>query len=159
MPHHIESIVSEFATFYSSPIGAPLCPHLNHLYQSGYEMPALTDRLINLQYHPVLLFGPSGGGKTVLLQSLISSLKNLQGSSVNPSPGVELIPNEYEKATERIEDGRFFFSDEVPRFGRGDLPVKTQREYPFFCPRGLGLPKRFDQNYSIRLPGRNGRVV
>jgi hypothetical protein len=103
-------------------------------------MPTLTERLIALEYHPVLIFGASGSGKTVLLQSLISYLKNAPESGVNPALGAELIPGEYEKASERIEDGKYFFSDEVPRFGRGELPVKTQREYPFFIPVVLDCP-------------------
>jgi hypothetical protein len=103
-------------------------------------MVTLTERLIALKYHPVFIFGPSGSGKTVLLQSLISSLKNVVGSGVNPSQGAELIPGDYEKASERIEDGHFFFSDEVPKFGRGELPVKTQKDYPFFIPVILDCP-------------------
>jgi hypothetical protein len=103
-------------------------------------MATLTERLIDLEYHPVLVFGPSGSGKTVLLQSLISSLTNTPDSGVSPSLGVKLIPDDYEKAKERIEDGEYFFSDEVPKFDRGELPVKTQREYPFFIPVVFDCP-------------------
>jgi hypothetical protein len=103
-------------------------------------MATLAETLIALEYHPVLIFGASGSGKTVLLQSLISFLKSVPDSSVSPSLGAKLIPDGYEKAKERIEDGQYFFSDEVPKFGRGELPVKTQREYPFFIPVVFDCP-------------------
>ncbi len=51
-----------------------------------------------------------------------------------------MIPHDYDKAPERIADGEYFFSDEVPKFASGELPRKTQKDHPFFIPVILDCP-------------------
>ena len=85
------------------------------------------------EVHPVLIFGSANSGKSVMLASLLSFLRNnnlgLSATLISP-----LLESDSGVAKEVEINAQQFFNHSVINFGDGQAPLATRSRLPFFIP-------------------------
>ncbi len=111
-------------------------------------MGEMSEALFVQNYHPVLILGGKGVGKTVLIQSLIAYLRSSQNDA-SVILGQNPLPGSFPDRSKRVEDAEYFFGEGLRRWGLGYPPERTTKEYPFFVP--IEIRKANDDSLPQRL--------
>jgi hypothetical protein len=101
--------------------------------------------------HPVIIFGTSKSGKTLMLQSLIyearTRLAYLLGASLGPS----IFPPDYPQSSLRYRNAEDLINDGLRNFRDGSLAKQTGVEEPFFVPVDLNVAHDDGTKETIRF--------
>ncbi len=84
----------------------------------------------NSPYHPVIIFGATGAGKTILLASLLSNFHNTVGQ---PGAEIRIGSSICSRDSSMYDRAVFFMENTTEDFRNGIGPSTTQLE-PFFIP-------------------------
>jgi hypothetical protein len=110
------------------------------------EARSLASHLLKQKFHPVLIFGTSASGKTLLLSSLLNfgihshkpGLKaeflGPENADEIPSPAVSAFPDGYENKRDREKSAHKFIYGTLKDFNNGKAPGQTQTDTPFLIP-------------------------
>jgi hypothetical protein len=84
--------------------------------------------------HPVLIFGTSLSGKTLMILSLLQYAKHNARADMTIRLGDPVFPPKFLWAVDRYGDAEQFYNNLTAEFARGDRPPSTQKVAPFFIP-------------------------
>lgn len=98
------------------------------------SLEAFVENLDARSYHPVIIMGGAGAGKTVLIASLLYHLNRSDGhrtamTSFDPEP---LFPGA--DGVARHEEARTVYQRTLAEFALGKMPERTSFSKPFFIP-------------------------
>ncbi len=100
----------------------------------------LPRELTEREVHPVLIFGTSESGKSVMLQSLLGFAKS-RGPGFTPAFGDSVFPSNYPGKAGRDSNALNFFNNMLEALRAGKLAPRTQiTEGPFFLPIDIKPP-------------------
>jgi hypothetical protein len=94
----------------------------------------ISERMQDLGYHPVIVFGSANAGKSTLLSSLISYLKTESESGVGIYIGDTIVPVSSDYGRWAIEQANAFFFRGIQEFMLGTANQATKADRPFFIP-------------------------
>lgn len=120
------------------------------------EPRAIHDFVIHLQeekIHPILIFGTSRSGKTLMILSLLHYAKQNPRANMRIRLGDAVFPPNFPYALERHRDAEQFYNILTIEFANGDRPPSTQKIVPFFVPINIEVAGR---TYKLAFLEGNG---
>lgn len=95
---------------------------------------SLSEYLIEKKYHPVLIFGDSGSGKSSLLASLFHYMQHDQNAGAICMLGDWILPTGTPEGDAFAEQASEFFNRDIMAFNAGQAAPATRVEIPFYIP-------------------------
>lgn len=143
LPKNLDGLASsskegfEFGSHLSSRSASdiPSPPALpDNIEASAEPIKKLSEYLIEKRYHPVMIFGDSGSGKSSLLASLLHYMQNDQHAEAICMLGDWIIPTGTPEGDIFAEQASEFFHRDVMAFNDGQAAPATRVEVPFYIP-------------------------
>lgn len=94
----------------------------------------LSDYLIEKKYHPVMVFGDSGSGKSSLLASLLHYMQHDPNAGAICMLGDWILPTGTPEGDTFAEQASEFFHRDIMAFNDGQAAPATRVEVPFYIP-------------------------
>jgi hypothetical protein len=101
------------------------------------DVRAIHDFVVHLKeekIHPILIFGTSRSGKTMMILSLLHYAKQNARADMRIQLGDPVFPPNFPYADERYRDAEQFYNLLTIEYARGERPPSTQKIVPFFIP-------------------------
>ncbi len=98
---------------------------------------AIHDFVVHLQsakIHPILIFGTTYSGKTLMILSLLHYARHSADANMRIRLGAPVFPPSFPYADERFSDAEQFYNMLTIEFARGEHPPQTFKIVPFFIP-------------------------
>lgn len=110
-------------------------PDVNQTETEGFS---LALRLLQMDRHPILIFGASASGKSTLLMSLLQSLRGNQ--RISCSLGAPILPISHPNhAAVHAEADNFYYGELDPTKRDGRVPDATLLDEPLFIPVDIAI--------------------
>lgn len=94
----------------------------------------LSEHLIEKKYHPVMIFGDSGSGKSSLLASLLHFMQHDQNAGAICMLGDWILPTDSDEGSRFAEEASAFFNRDIMAFNDGQPAPQTRVQVPFYIP-------------------------
>lgn len=94
----------------------------------------LSEHLIEKKYHPVMIFGDSGSGKSSLLASLLHFMQHDQNAGAICMLGDWILPTDSDEGSRFAEEASAFFNRDIMAFNDGRPAPATRVHVPFYIP-------------------------
>jgi hypothetical protein len=104
---------------------------------------AIAEEMDKEGYHPVIIFGSSGSGKSTFLGSLFSYLQITMANGIGIYLGNSLIPLNTAQGKSAYTQAEQFFNHQLQKFqdGEAHTNTKTINDRPFFIPVRVKPPE------------------
>ena len=104
---------------------------------------AIAEEMDKEGYHPVIIFGSAGSGKSTFLGSLFSYLQITMTNGIGIYLGDSLIPLNIPQGEAAYTQAEQFFNHQLQKFqdGEAHLNTKTINDRPFFIPVRVKPPE------------------
>jgi hypothetical protein len=109
------------------------------------DLRAVHDFVVYMQeqkIHPILIFGTSRSGKTLMILSLLHYAKHNSRAEMRIRLGDPVFPPNFPFADERHRDAEQFYDFLTIEYARGDRPPATTKIVPFFIPINIEVGGR-----------------
>jgi energy-coupling factor transporter ATP-binding protein EcfA2 len=94
----------------------------------------LSEHLIEKKYHPVMIFGDSGSGKSSLLASLLHFMQHDQNAGAICMLGDWILPTDSDEGSRFADEASAFFNRDIMAFNDGQPAPATRVQVPFYIP-------------------------
>lgn len=102
---------------------------------------AIAEEMDKEGYHPVIIFGSSGSGKSTFLGSLFSYLQLTMANGIGIYLGNSLIPLNTDQGKAAYTQAEQFFNHQLQKFQDCEAHINTKFHRPFFIPVRVKPPE------------------
>lgn len=139
--------VQDAAPVGANPFGGPVAEDPASAYENGKQ---IAEQLHTLGYHPVVIVGTAGAGKTALLLSLLGYLRGAsKANNVQVVLGQPLLDQTTAYGQQIQEQAVGLFNQALQAFLSGVAPPATKASQPFFVPVELQFHDGKVQRYAF----------